>query len=306
MVWGGRRRDDEAPSDALRGEAGELVRSLTAQGVPPETDERHRLVRLRLPELRDLGQGTDELFWPVSDDGRVTLHPDLRELNDQWLARALRLRSLRAQDPDPEPAAGLVEQVLGEVPAPPGDLPQTPPRAGRGHGADLVRRPAPLTTRTRATRRGRGVLGLVLVLAAFVLFLVVLAQVLQEVRDVRARGLVEKSAAAYAAGIAEAGPGVQARLGEVFAEAVPAPAVRERYYKGDVVPAWTVLAETAAGREFVVCVEMRSVSGDEAYAAAWATSDAADAGSVTRTVKGEGCGPEPGSHADAAAAADAG
>ena len=211
----------------------------------------------------------------------------------------MRLRVLRGQGPDPGP--GLVAQVLGQVPAPPGDLPQAPPRAGRGHGANLVRRPD-----TPATRRGRGLLGLVLVLAAFVLVLVVLAQVLQEVRDVRARGLVEESAAAYAAGIAEAGPGAQARLGEVFAEAVPAPAVRERYYTGDVVPAWTVLAETAAGREFVVCVEMRSVSGDEAYAAAWATSDAADAGWVTRTVKGEGCGPEPRSHSDALRAARSG
>ena len=271
---------------------------------PEQTRERLRVVRVRLPELLDLGQHVDELWWPVSGDGtQVTLHPDLRELNDHWLGRARRLRSLRAQGIRPE---GLVELVLAEAPASRGDLRETAPPPARILG------PAEDAARPRRSGGPRlpGLLRLGASIVSFVLFLVVLVQILQEWRDVRARGLVEESAAAYAAGVATAGPGPsEARLREVFAGAVPAAAVRERYYKGDVRVAWTVL-DPAAGDtegsapEFVTCVEMRSVSGEEAYAAAWAASGRASRGWVTRTVKGEGCGPEPLDHGAALQAAN--
>lgn len=166
-------------------------------------------------------------------------------------------------------------------------------RARLGHAAPDR---APRAPRVR-TRRPRGVLlRLVTLATAVAVVLTVGIAALTHRRDTGSRDRAWDAVGAYTAALALT---PTADPAAVFRAAVPQRSVRLRYFTGDLAVAWTVV-DPAGG--VVACVELRSVSGEEAYGAAWAgTGETA----VRRSVAGSGCGAAPGS-VDAARRAAAG
>lgn len=278
------------------GEAERLVAWLEERGLAVRTHPALRegvavlVVRAVVPGLREAGLARDELWWPVTPDGdRVLLHPDVHEAQAWWVERALGRDPGRAAPP-----ADVTDRPL-----PPEEV---SPRRWRG-----VQRQAGPAGEERA-RRPRGALWrFVAVMAGVALLLAVLIPALRTVRDVRSEGRAEEAASLLAPVVAEeveAGRSVdEARAAQLLREVVPGETreMRGRYARGDLRAGWVVADPAAAPARTALCVEMRSLAGDDVYAAAWAVGD-----EVTLSQRGAGCGLAPASLSEAVSRARGG
>lgn len=278
----------------LAGEAGRLVAWLEQRGLEVRTHPGLRegvpvlVVRAVVPGLRASGLGRDELWWPVAPDGdQVLLHPDVHEAQAWWVERALGGDPVRSSPP---------ADVTDRPPPPP----EVSPRRWRRAGREGAAAGGPQGRRPRGARWRFGA-----VLAGAALFLAAVIPALRTLRDVRSEGRAEEAASLLAPAVARelaAGDEVdEARADELLREVVPSETreMRGRYARGDLQVGW-VVRDPAGGTpgRAALCVEMRSLPGDDVYAAAWAVG-----AEVTRSQRGVGCGATPQGWEDALARA---
>ncbi|GAA4686705.1 hypothetical protein [Nocardioides nanhaiensis] len=267
----------------LTGEAARLVAWLEQRGLVVRTHPALLegtpvlVVRAAVPGLGEAGLARDELWWPVSPEGdQVLLHPDVHEAQAWWVERALGRDPVRATPP-----ADVTDR-----PQPPAEVsPRRWRRAEQevGHVGPPARRP-------------RGALWrFVAVMAGVAICLALLIPLLRTVRDVRSEGRAEEAASllapAVAGELAAGGEADEGRAAQLLREVVP-PETREmrgRYARGDLQVGWVVRDPTVSDPgQAALCVEMRSLPGDDVYAAAWAVGS-----EVTRSQRGVGCGATP-------------